>query len=236
MVSCTKFKVFVTGLLAASLAFSAIGSAQAATTTIEESGTRSIFVGDTTLVFNATTGCSFGLSCEWTFENPGGLTVVSSSEDEFTVTTGTPGSYAFDITGKRGNDVYISHWTIIATAPASAPAPAPAPVVVAKKYSVSVTGYTYKKKGMSTIDNNRAAVVASYLRSLGLNDTNSDYVVTGMELTKNTKKARSAVISVTYMKDGKSVTVKKTIYFTAKKFSLTKKSKTTMKKLSISVM
>lgn len=232
MVNFRKTKGLVTGLLAATLAVSAIGVAHAAVNTFSVDGTSTITVSTQTTLYNATAGCS-DTKTRWSSSNPDGLNVVSSSGDQFIVTTDTPGSYAFDITGRFNNDVCISHWTIIAAAPGAPGAPTTAE---AKKYTVSVTGYSYKKKGMSTLDNKRAAAVASYLQSLGLDATNSDYVVTGMELTKNTKKARSAKISVTYMKDGKSVTVKKTIYFTAKKSTLSKKSKATLKKLSTSVM
>jgi hypothetical protein len=95
----------------------------------------------------------------------------------------------------------------------------------AKKYSVTVTGYAYKKTGKSTLDERRSAAVSSYLQSLGLDSTNSTYSEVGTELRKNTRSARSAVVSVTYMKDGASVTVKKRIYFTAKKSTLSKSSK-----------
>ncbi|MEY4900911.1 MAG: hypothetical protein RI895_1333 [Actinomycetota bacterium] len=95
----------------------------------------------------------------------------------------------------------------------------------AKKYTVTVTGYAYKKTGNSTLDERRSAAVSSYLQSLGLDSTNSTYSEVGTELRKNTRSARSAVVSVTYMKDGASVTVKKRIYFTAKKSTLSKSSK-----------
>jgi uncharacterized surface protein with fasciclin (FAS1) repeats len=105
----------------------------------------------------------------------------------------------------------------------------------AKKYTVTVTGYAYKKTGNSTLDERRSAAVSSYLQSLGLDSTNSTYSEVGTELRKNTRSARSAVVSVTYMKDGASVTVKKRIYFTAKKSTLSKKSKATLKAFASSV-
>jgi len=105
-----------------------------------------------------------------------------------------------------------------------------------KKYTVKVTGFAYAKTGSLTVDNTRAAVVASYLGGLGLTATNSTYVVTGKELRKNTKVARSARVSVSYVNaSGKTVTVTKRIYFTAKKSTLTKKSKASLKRITPSV-
>ena len=111
------------------------------------------------------------------------------------------------------------------TVPGPGPGPGPGAPAEAKKYTVTVTGYAYKKTGNSTLDERRSAAVSSYLQSLGLDSTNSTYSEVGTELRKNTRSARSAVVSVTYMKDGASVTVKKRIYFTAKKSTLSKSSK-----------
>ena len=223
MVNLGKSRVLLTGLLATTLAISGISAAQAVVTLVEVDGTSPIVVNSQATLYNATAGCS-DTRTRWSSSNPDGLIVVSSTDDLFTVTTDTPGTYTFDIEGRNNNERCISHWTVIAALD-SGPGPGAGAPAEAKKYAVTVTGYAYKKTGNSTLDERRSAAVSSYLQSLGLDSTNSTYSEVGTELRKNTRSARSAVVSVTYMKDGASVTVKKRIYFTAKKSTLSKSSK-----------
>ncbi|MEY4900912.1 MAG: hypothetical protein RI895_1334 [Actinomycetota bacterium] len=228
-----KAKALVTGLLAATLAISGISASQAAELERQLGSINNAIVGVEVTVGNATSGCAGPATCQFSYvTTPELMGTGSKSDGNYTFTPETAGTYTIEITGKKGIDTYVSLWTIVASAPSAPSAPS---VAEAKKYAVTVTGYAYKKTGKSTLDERRCAAVSSYLQSLGLDSTNSTYSEAGVELSKSTKSARSAVVSVTYLKDGASVTVKKRIYFTAKKSTLSKASKAKLNAFASSV-
>ena len=92
---------------------------------------------------------------------------------------------------------------------------------------ISITGYAYNAKGKSTRDDKRAAAVERFLKSFTSGPTvNAEYAVAGTVLKKASKKARSAVVTVTKtLADGTSTQGTTVIYFNSNGTSLSKASK-----------